>query len=105
MQHIHCVQSLLPSRDQATASQITQLSKISYKRWTSGVHETVMAVVSLNRKLKKQYIAPLTPQWEITHELWGKSKMNLKKKKKLSHQQNSSGESKKPLTKLHRKGM
>lgn len=32
MQHIHCVQSPLASRgDQATAGQITQLPKISYK--------------------------------------------------------------------------
>lgn len=90
MQHINCVQSPLPSRgDQATASQITQYSKISYKRWTSGVHETVMAVDSLNRKTT--YCTFDTSERSCSW-IEEKSKLNSKKKSS-SHQQRSSGES------------
>lgn len=31
---------------------------------------------------KKHHIAPLTPQWEVAHELWGKEQAELEEWKK-----------------------
>lgn len=62
MQHIHCVQSPLPSRgNQATASQITQLSKISYKKMNQWCTRDSDGCGQFKQK-QKQHIAPLTPQ-------------------------------------------
>lgn len=99
MQHIHCVQSPLPCEgDEAAAAQITQLSKISYKRWTSGVHETVMAVVSLNRKTS--YCTFDTSVRSCSWIMRKRASCTLKTKSS-SHQRHSSGGSQKALTKIH----